>query len=99
MRRGSLATMVRGGKEDVALSVHRRKRDSSTAPAGPVRGKRTGGKKPADSGPIDGLSFLRTLANAGATVQLTGQLVQGFAGLVELGELFFFGAEFGGVRD
>lgn len=38
-------------------------------------------------------------ADSGRKVQLTGQLVQGFAGLVELGELFFFGAEFGGVRD
>ena len=32
-------------------------------------------------------------------MQLTGQVVQGFAGLVELGELFFFGAEFGGMGD
>ena len=46
-----------------------------------------------------GGTHMRTLANAGATVQLTGQLVQGFAGLVELGELFFFGAKFWGVRD
>lgn len=31
--------------------------------------------------------------------RLAGQVVQDFAGLVELGELFFFGAEFWGVGD
>ena len=30
---------------------------------------------------------------------LAGEVVQGFAGLVKLGELFFFGAEFWGVGD
>jgi len=31
--------------------------------------------------------------------RLAGEVVQGFAGLVELGELFFLGAEFWGVGD
>ena len=30
---------------------------------------------------------------------LAGQVVEDFAGLVELGELFFFGSEFWGVGD
>jgi hypothetical protein len=48
---------------------------------------------------MTGCLFYGRGANAGVTVQLTGQVVQGFAGLVELGELFFFGAKFGGVGD
>ena len=31
--------------------------------------------------------------------KLAGEAVEDFAGAVELVELFFFGAEFGGVRD
>jgi hypothetical protein len=46
-----------------------------------------------------GAAVLRPYKLGGDGGELTRQVVEDFAGLVELGELFFFGAEFWGVGD